>query len=94
MNAQVHSKFELSIFDLIKADHDYYDAMIAADHRGEDLSGYCGSAAHPMIMATRCNTLAEIRAKLAWMTEGGTCLVGEEEGFQMMLEDLDALIAQ
>lgn len=93
MNAVSHSKFEIPLADLIQADADYYDAFIEADHRYEDLSRFTGSPVHDAIMAARCTTVAEVRAKLHWMTGEGAGLEGEDEAFILMIEDLDRIIA-
>lgn len=83
MNAQVHSRFALSLTDLIKADATCCDGRKAN----------AAVSAHDAIMAYRCNTLAEVRAKLHWMTAEGTGLTGEEDGFRLLLEDIDRLMA-
>ena len=83
MNAQVHSRFALSLADLIKAD------AACCDGRKPNAA----INAHDAIMAYRCNTLAEVRAKLHWMTAEGTGLTGEEDGFRLLIEDIDRLIA-
>ncbi len=94
VSASFHAKFTLSLTDLIKADADYYDAMIAAEHRGEDISRFDGSPTHDVIMAARCTTLSEIRAKLHWMTKGGTGWTGEKDAFSLMLADLDRIVGE
>lgn len=101
MNALNHSKFttekpvcQPSMAELIAADYAYYDAEYEAEERGEDISQNPGSTTHYLIMARSCATLLEVRQKLAWMTEQGTGLTGEEDAFKMMLEDLDRLMAQ
>lgn len=83
MNAQVHSRFTLSLADLIKADAAFCDG-----HKAN-----AAINAHDAIMAYRCNSLAEVRAKLHWMTAEGTGLTGEEDGFRLLLEDIDRLMA-
>ncbi|KQY12632.1 hypothetical protein [Rhizobium sp. Root482] len=82
---------------LIQGDYDYISACIEADalaERGigngaDDVPEY---NVHDEIMAFRCRTLAEIRAKLAWMTGEGGGLSGEEEAFKLMLADIDDLL--
>ncbi|WP_275783124.1 hypothetical protein [Pararhizobium gei] len=90
MNALNHSKFTLSLANLIQADNDACAAVDEADAAGLPIGQI---TTHHAIMAFRCRTLPEIRAKLAWMTENGTGLDGEQEAFRMLVNDLDALIA-
>jgi hypothetical protein len=76
--------------DLLQADRAFYGAVAAAEDRGEEIT--VGSPAHDAIMACPCQTLTEVRAKLQWMTQDGAGLSGEEEGFRLLLEDIDLLI--
>ncbi len=92
MNAISHAKFTVSLADLIKAEADYFTSCIEAERRGEP-EAESGSPVHDTIMSYRCRTLAEVRAKLHWMTCEGAGLEGEDDAFQLMLEDLDRLIA-
>ncbi len=92
MNAISHSKFAIPLADLIHADYDYYSRCIEADEKGAD-QPEGSSPVHDAIMTYRCRTLAEVRAKLHWMTGEGAGLEGEDDAFQLMLEDLDQLIA-
>ncbi len=91
MNAMAHSKFALPLAELIQADANECAANDKADQAGLP---YGDLVAHSLIMAFPCNTLPEIRAKLAYMTENGTGLTGEEDAFVMMLADLDRIIAE
>ena len=84
----------VSLADLIKADADYYDALIAGDQYVDGFSIFLGSPTHDAIMAARCTTIAEVRAKLHWMTSDGAGLDGEDDAFRLMVEDLDLILAE
>lgn len=93
MNALSHSKFTLPLEILIKADIDFYNACVDADRAGlPEPEG--GSPTHDLIMRYKCRTIADVRAKLAWMQTDGGNMAGEDEGYRLLLEDLDDLMAQ
>ncbi len=82
------------VLDLIAADEAMWQRVTESHEDVEDALEAEADNKFEQIMAARCSTLAEIRAKLHWMTKSGGGCVGEEEAFAHMVADLDAIIAK
>ena len=83
-----------NVLQLIAADDAMWSRVMESRQDVEDALADEADDNFANVMAARCSTLAEIRAKLHWMTKSGGGYVGEEEAFAKMVEDLDAIIAK